>query len=125
MGGLAMGEHKYRQKKSYNTEINYKHSKGGYGRLPLDNDYVMDFFLKVRKIEKTHSITLFHKFIQQFVDRGFSNLWKLVINRIFETPKTTLCTSKQMPHDLRNKSFKTTSESLNDRAGPKTTRRVK
>jgi hypothetical protein len=85
----------------------------------------MDFFLKVRKIEKTHSITLFHKFIQQFVDRGFSNLWKLVINRIFETPKMTLCTSKQMPHDLRNKSFKTTSESPNDKAGPKTTRHVK
>jgi hypothetical protein len=91
-----MGEHEDKQKRSYNIEINYKHSKGRYGRLPLDDVYTCnEFFKRVRKFEKIHSITLFHKFIQQFVNRGFTNPWKR-INKILETPKTTLCNSKQM-----------------------------
>ncbi len=67
-----MGECKDRQRKSCNTKTNYKHSKGGYGRLPLDNFYTChEFFLKACKFEKAHSITFFHKFTQQFVDKGF------------------------------------------------------
>ncbi len=44
MGGLVMGERKDRQIKSCNTKTNYKHSKGGYGKLPLDNVYTCDGF---------------------------------------------------------------------------------
>ncbi len=44
MSGLAMGECKDRQRKSCNTKTNYKHSKGGYGRLPLDNFYTCHGF---------------------------------------------------------------------------------
>jgi hypothetical protein len=44
MGGLAMGESEDKQRKSYNTKTNYKHSKGGYGKLPLDNVYTCDGF---------------------------------------------------------------------------------
>jgi hypothetical protein len=40
MGNLAMGECKDKQKKIYNIETNYKHYKGGYGRLSLDNVYM-------------------------------------------------------------------------------------
>jgi hypothetical protein len=39
MGGLVMGECKDRQRKSCITETNYKHSKGGYGRLSLGDVY--------------------------------------------------------------------------------------
>jgi len=58
--------------------------------------YAMDFFFKTHKFEKVDSITFFHKFTQQFVDRGFSYPWKPSINRILETLRTTLCNSKQM-----------------------------
>ncbi len=44
MGGLAMGECEDRQRKSCNIETNCKHSKRGYGRLPLDNVYTCDGF---------------------------------------------------------------------------------
>jgi L,D-peptidoglycan transpeptidase YkuD (ErfK/YbiS/YcfS/YnhG family) len=45
MGNLVMGKCKDKQRKSYNTETNCKHSKGGYGRLSLDNVYTYhDFF---------------------------------------------------------------------------------
>jgi hypothetical protein len=93
MGRLTMG--KDRQRKSCNTETNYKYSKGGYGRLPLHDVYTChEFFSIMHKFEKTHSITLFHKFTQQFVNRRFSNPWKFAINRILETPNMTLCNSK-------------------------------
>jgi hypothetical protein len=46
MGGLAMGECEDRQRKSWNIETNCKHSKRGYGRLPLDNVYTCDGFFK-------------------------------------------------------------------------------
>jgi hypothetical protein len=50
----------------------------------------------MRKFEKTHSKTLFHKFTQRFVDKGFSNPWKPAINRFFETKRWLYATpSKQ------------------------------
>jgi hypothetical protein len=51
MGGLAWGEHEDRKKKSYNIETNYKHSRGRYGRLPLDDVYTCHgFFLKSMQV---------------------------------------------------------------------------
>jgi hypothetical protein len=44
MGILAMSECENRPKNIYNTKTNYKHSKGGYGRLPLDNVYTCHGF---------------------------------------------------------------------------------
>ncbi len=53
MGGLAMGECEDRQRKYYNIETNYKHSKGGYGRLPLGNVYTCHgFFLRGASLKK-------------------------------------------------------------------------
>jgi hypothetical protein len=122
MDDLVMGECEDKQRKSCNTKTNCKHSKGGYGRLPLNNVYTCDgFFQKVCKFEKTRSKTLFHKFTQRFVDRRFNNLWKPTINKIFETQKTTICNSKQVnlvAIGFKEQSFKTTDESTNDRAGP-------
>jgi len=40
MGGMAMGECKDIQKKYCIAQTNYKHSKGGYGKLPLGNIYI-------------------------------------------------------------------------------------
>jgi hypothetical protein len=37
MGGMAVGECKDKQRKYCIAQTNYKHSKGGYGRLPLGN----------------------------------------------------------------------------------------
>ncbi len=128
MGGLAMGECKNRQRNSCNTKTNCKDSKGGYGTLPLDDVYTCHgFFEGIRKFEKVGFRTFFHKFIQWFVDRGFSNPWKLAINKILETLKTILCNPRQanlVATRFKNQSFKTTSELSNDRVSPKTTRCV-
>jgi hypothetical protein len=48
-----MGEHEDKQKRSYNIEINYKHSKGRYGRLPLDDvTHAMDFLKECTSLKK-------------------------------------------------------------------------
>jgi hypothetical protein len=46
MDDLVMGECEDKQRKSCNTETNCKHSKGGYGRLPLNNVYTCDGFFQ-------------------------------------------------------------------------------
>jgi hypothetical protein len=57
MGGMAMGKCKDKQRKYCITQTNYKHYKGGYGRLPLGNVYTCHGFLwTTRKFEKTNSI---------------------------------------------------------------------
>ncbi len=43
-GQPSNGECKYKQKINYNIETNYKHYKGGYGRLSLDNVYMCHGF---------------------------------------------------------------------------------
>ncbi len=81
MGGMAMGECKNKQRKSCITQTNYKHSKGGYGRLPLGNVYTCHRFLpRTHKFEKAGSRTFLPKFIKGFVDKGFGNPWKRPIN---------------------------------------------
>ncbi len=66
MGGMAMGECKDRQIKYCIVQTNYKHSKGGYGRLPLGNVYrCHGFFPTTRKFEKTGSKIVFCKFIKK------------------------------------------------------------
>ncbi len=126
MGNLAKGECENRQRKSCITETNCKHSKGGYGRLWLGDAYIChELKIIMHKFEKVDSRTFFHKFTQRFIDRGFSIPWKPAINRILETMKTTLCNSKQtnlVAIGLKEQSFKTTCESLDDRASPKTTK---
>jgi hypothetical protein len=37
--------------------------------------HVMNFFQKTHEFEKVDSITFLHKLIEQFVDKGFGNLW--------------------------------------------------
>jgi hypothetical protein len=44
MGDLVMGKCKDRQRKSCNIETNCKHSKGGYGILPLGDVYTRHGF---------------------------------------------------------------------------------
>ncbi len=46
MGGMAMGESKNKQRKSYITQTNYKHSEGGYGWLPMGDVYTCHGFIK-------------------------------------------------------------------------------
>jgi hypothetical protein len=92
MGGVVMCKWKYRQKKSYIIETNCKHSKRGYGKLPLGDVYTCHGFLqKTCKFEENDSKTFFHKLTQWFVDIGFSNLWEPIINIILETLNMTLC----------------------------------
>jgi len=74
MGGMAMGECKDKQIKYYIIQTNYKHSKGGYGRVPLGNVYrCHGFFLTTRTFEKTGFKTNFPKLIKNFHNRGFGN----------------------------------------------------
>ncbi len=75
MGGMAMGECKDKQIKYCIVQTNYKHSKGGYGRLPLGNVYKCHgFFPTIRKFENTGSKTFFPKLIKKFHNGGFGNL---------------------------------------------------
>ncbi len=87
MGGMAMGECKDKQRKYYIAQTNYKHSKGGYGKLPLGNVYRCHGFLPTTtcKFEKTRSKTFFPKFIKNIVKGGFGNPWKPPINIIYGT----------------------------------------
>jgi hypothetical protein len=85
-----------RQRKYFIAQTNSKHFQGKYGRLQFGNVYTChDFFQIMRKFEAVNSRTLFHKFIERFVDKRVGNCWQLAINRIHETQKTTLCNSKQ------------------------------
>ncbi len=80
------------KKKLALLKINCKHSKGGYGRLPLGNVYTCHGFLqRTHGFEKVDSITFYHKLTQQFVDKGFNNLWQPTIDKIYETYKTIIC----------------------------------
>ncbi len=83
-------------KKSYNTQTNCKHFQGRYKRLQLGNIYTCHGFLqRTNEFKETNSKTIFHKFIKQFVDKRLGKPLKLVINRIHETMKMTICNSKQ------------------------------
>jgi hypothetical protein len=44
MGSLAMGKCENKQINNYNIEINYKHSKGEYAKLPLGDVYTCHGF---------------------------------------------------------------------------------
>jgi hypothetical protein len=55
MGGMAMGECENWQIKFYIVQTNYKHSEGGYGRLPLGDVYTRHGFLsRMGKFEKAN-----------------------------------------------------------------------
>jgi hypothetical protein len=62
MADMVMGERENWQRKSYIVQKNYKHSKGGYGILPLGNIYTCHEFLsRIGKFEKTNSKTFLGK----------------------------------------------------------------
>ncbi len=83
---MAMGECKYWQRKSYITQTNCKHYKGGCGRLPLGDVYTCHGFLpRTSKFEKVDSRTFFYELIEWFVDRRFGNPWELPFNKIYGT----------------------------------------
>jgi hypothetical protein len=68
---MAMGECKNWLRKSCIAQKNYKHSEGGYVRLPLGDVYTCHgIFSKMHKFEKANSRTIFHKFIIGFVKIG-------------------------------------------------------
>ncbi len=91
-----MGEFEKRQRKSYIAQTNYKHFQGRCGILQLGDVYTCHGFLqKTRELEKVNSKTFFHKIIKWFIDKGFGNLWQLVIRIIHETPNTTVCNFRQ------------------------------
>ncbi len=85
-GHMVMGKFKNWQRKYYIVQINYKHSKGGYGRQPMGDVYTCNGFLpRMGKFEKIDSRTFFYKLIKRFVNGGISNLWELPFNRIYGT----------------------------------------
>ncbi len=52
-GWFGNGWMQDRQRKYFNIETNYKHSKGGYGRLPLAMfTHAMDFFKECASLKK-------------------------------------------------------------------------
>ncbi len=64
MGDMAMGECENWQRKSFIAQRNYKHSKGGYGKLPPGDVYTCHGILsKTCKFEKANSETFLHKLL--------------------------------------------------------------
>jgi hypothetical protein len=49
----------------------------------------------MHELKETDSKTFFHKPIEQFVCKGFGNLWQLAIYIIHETLNMTVCNSRQ------------------------------
>ncbi len=85
MGCMAMGECENKQRKSCIAQTNYKHSEGGYGRLPLGNVCTCHGFLpRTFKFEKVNSRIIFHKLMKGFVNGGFGNPWQPPINKIYD-----------------------------------------
>ncbi len=83
---MVMGKWENWQRKYYIAQINNKHSKGGYRRLPMGNVYTCNgFLLRMGKFEKIDSRTFFYKIIERFVDGGINNPWELPFNRIYGT----------------------------------------
>jgi hypothetical protein len=124
MRSMVMGKCQNRLRGSCITWTNCKHFKGGYGKLPLGNVRKCHKFLqRLRNLEEVDSKTFFHKLIDWFVDIRFGNLLQLVINRIYESSKTTLCNSRQASLNatwIYEQSVKTSYELLDDKVGPKT-----
>jgi hypothetical protein len=107
MGNMVMGKCEHRQKKSCIIKTNCKHSKGGYGRLPLGNvDTCHGFFQRIRKFEEVDSKTFFHKLTQRFIDRGFGN--QLLIKFMKPTKQLYAILGRQawVPQEFRNKMLK-------------------
>jgi hypothetical protein len=79
------------------------------------------------EFEKVDSITFFNKLIKQFLHKGFGNPWQLVINKIHETQKMTICNSMQVSLGatiIKEQNVKTFSELSYERISLKTTKDV-
>jgi hypothetical protein len=128
MGGMVMGKCKDKQRKSCIAQTNYKYFQGGYGKLQLGDVYTCrGFFQIMYEFEKVDSITFFNKLIKQFLHKGFGNPWQLVINKIHETQKMTICNSMQVSLGatiIKEQNVKTFSELSYERIGLKTTKDV-
>jgi hypothetical protein len=85
------------------------------------------FFLKTCEFEKLNRKTFSYKLIEQFVHRGFGNLWQFTINKIHEIGKMTICISRHVSLGatiIKEQNVKTFAELLDEKVGPETTRNV-
>jgi hypothetical protein len=48
----------------------------------------------MHEFEEADSKTFFYKHFEQFVHRGFGNIWQLVFNKFHEAPKMIVCNFK-------------------------------
>jgi hypothetical protein len=55
--------------------------------------HAMKLLQRTCEFKEANSRVFFHKFIEQFVNRGLANTWEFAIHKIHESSTTTLCNS--------------------------------
>jgi hypothetical protein len=107
MDGMVMGECENWQRKSYIVQKIYKHSKGGYGILPLGNIYTChEFLYKTCKFDKTNSKTFLSR---NDLLHNLVSLGNFLSTKLMKHNKWLYVTSSKwawVPQDLRNKMLK-------------------
>jgi hypothetical protein len=88
MDGMGMGECENRQRKSCNTETNYKHSKGGYGRLPLNDVCTWHEFCKEHtSLEKSTPRHFFTSLLSHLSTKDLVTLGNLLLIEFLKAQK--------------------------------------
>jgi hypothetical protein len=107
MGSMVMGECENWQRKSYIVQKKCKHSKGGYGILPLGNIYTCHEFLsRTCKFEKTNSKTFFNRNYLLHDLVSFGNFLSTKFMKGNRRLYASLNKRTWVPQDLRNKMLK-------------------
>jgi len=57
--------------------------------------HAMDLFKECMSLKKLIPKIFFYKLVEQFINKGFGNVWQLALKKIHETPKIIICNSKQ------------------------------
>jgi hypothetical protein len=110
IGGMAMGKCEYWQRKSYIAQTNCKHSKRGYGKLPLDDVYTcMDFLWEHESLKKLIPKHYFTSLLKDLSMGDLVTLGNLLSTKFMEPSRRLYATPSRrawVPQDLRNKMIK-------------------
>jgi hypothetical protein len=106
MGGMTMDECKDKQIKSCIVQTNFKHSKGGYGRLPLGNVYTCHGFQEHASLKKLVLEHLFPSLLKDLLIEDLVTLGNLLSTKFMEPNRQLYATPSMrawVPQDLKNK----------------------
>jgi hypothetical protein len=109
MGDMAMDEWKDKQIKSCIVQTNYKHSEGGYGRLPLGNVYTCHDFQEHTSLKKLVSKHFFPSLLKDLLTKDLVTLGNFLSTKYMEPSRQLYATPSRrvrVPQDIKNKMLK-------------------